>query len=80
MPSNPLTGYPCPACACRTTEVIDSRAKADDARWRRRRKCAACGYRWTTYEINEEDLARRDADAAVLHKILEMLNATDQTG
>lgn len=38
-------------------KVIDSRAWKDGAVIRRRRECAACGYRFTTYEeIEREDL------------------------
>lgn len=39
----------CPSCGERDTRVVDSR-DLDDAAIRRRRECAACGSRFTTYE------------------------------
>ena len=40
----------CPACGERDTRVIDSRDLDDGATIRRRRECARCGTRFTTYE------------------------------
>jgi transcriptional repressor NrdR len=40
----------CPACGERDTRVIDSRDLDDSATIRRRRECAACATRFTTYE------------------------------
>lgn len=40
----------CPGCAERESRVIDSRDLDDAATIRRRRECAACGMRFTTYE------------------------------
>jgi transcriptional repressor NrdR len=40
----------CPKCGCQDDKVIDSRASREGATIRRRRECAACGYRFTTYE------------------------------
>lgn len=40
----------CPACAASDTRVVDSRAADEGAAIRRRRVCAACGYRFTTFE------------------------------
>jgi transcriptional repressor NrdR len=39
----------CPSCGERDTRVVDSR-DLDDAAIRRRRECATCGSRFTTYE------------------------------
>lgn len=39
----------CPSCGERDTRVVDSR-DLDDAAIRRRRECAVCGSRFTTYE------------------------------
>ncbi len=39
----------CPSCSERDTRVVDSR-DLDDAAIRRRRECATCGSRFTTYE------------------------------
>ena len=47
----------CPKCSCQNDKVIDSRASREGATIRRRRECAGCGYRFTTYEeIEREDL------------------------
>jgi transcriptional repressor NrdR len=40
----------CPKCGGQDDKVIDSRASREGATIRRRRECAACGYRFTTYE------------------------------
>ena len=40
----------CPACHHDESRVIDSRAVDDDTAIRRRRECAACARRFTTYE------------------------------
>ena len=43
----------CPFCSDLNTRVIDSRLAADGDQVRRRRKCAACGERFTSYEAAE---------------------------
>ncbi len=40
----------CPQCATRDSRVVDSRDLDESATIRRRRECAACGSRFTTYE------------------------------
>ncbi len=40
----------CPFCGHADTQVKDSRPTEDNATIRRRRACAACGSRWTTFE------------------------------
>ncbi len=40
----------CPQCDARDSRVVDSRDLDDAATIRRRRECAACGHRFTTYE------------------------------
>jgi len=40
----------CPQCGERETRVVDSRDLDDSATIRRRRECAACQMRFTTYE------------------------------
>ncbi|MBE6753345.1 MAG: transcriptional repressor NrdR [Ruminococcaceae bacterium] len=43
----------CPFCAHADSRVIDSRPTDEGERIRRRRECAGCGKRFTTYEIIE---------------------------
>ena len=43
----------CPQCGARDTRVVDSRDLDDSATIRRRRECAACATRFTTYERME---------------------------
>jgi transcriptional repressor NrdR len=43
----------CPYCSHRESDVVDSR-DTDDFRIRRRRQCAKCGRRFTTYEEVEK--------------------------
>ncbi|MBI2776688.1 MAG: transcriptional repressor NrdR [Chloroflexi bacterium] len=40
----------CPQCGERESRVVDSRDLDDAATIRRRRECAACAFRFTTYE------------------------------
>ena len=40
----------CPKCTHQEDKVIDSRSSRNGAAIRRRRICAKCGYRYTTYE------------------------------
>jgi transcriptional repressor NrdR len=47
----------CPKCGGQEDRVIDSRASREGATIRRRRECAGCGHRFTTYEqIEPEEL------------------------
>jgi transcriptional repressor NrdR len=43
----------CPFCGALDSQVIDSRLSEEGATIRRRRKCAACSKRFTTYEAAE---------------------------
>jgi transcriptional repressor NrdR len=43
----------CPFCGADDTQVVDSRASEEGDRIRRRRRCAACDKRFTTYETVE---------------------------
>lgn len=43
----------CPFCGTDDTRVIDSRLVAEGAQVRRRRECAHCGERFTTFETAE---------------------------
>lgn len=40
----------CPICYHEETKVLDSRSASDDLAIRRRRECAKCGFRFSTYE------------------------------
>ena len=40
----------CPFCSSADTQVVDTRANLEANTTRRRRKCAGCGKRFTTYE------------------------------
>ena len=44
----------CPFCTADDDRVVDSRLAEDGVAIRRRRECAACGQRFTTYERIEE--------------------------
>ena len=60
----------CPHCGARDTRVVDSRDLDDAATIRRRRECAACSTRFTTYErveaprliVVKRDGARQEFD------------------
>ena len=41
----------CPFCSTDDTKVTDSRLVSDGSQVRRRRECAQCGERFTTYEV-----------------------------
>jgi transcriptional repressor NrdR len=44
----------CPGCRADDTKVVDSRLAEEGAAVRRRRACAECGYRFTTFERVDE--------------------------
>lgn len=44
----------CPKCGCEESKVVDSRPSESNDAIRRRRECAKCGFRYTTYERCEE--------------------------
>ncbi|MBA1444483.1 MAG: transcriptional regulator NrdR [Chromatiales bacterium] len=48
----------CPFCGAQDTKVIDSRLAGDGDQIRRRRQCAVCQERFTTYETAELNLPR----------------------
>ena len=60
----------CPQCGERETRVVDSRDLEDSATIRRRRECAACAMRFTTYErveaarlvVTKRDGSRQEFD------------------
>ena len=45
--------YECPFCSADDTQVVDSRVSEEGDRIRRRRRCAGCDKRFTTYETVE---------------------------
>lgn len=45
----------CPKCGVDDDKVLDSRSAREGAAIRRRRECAACGHRFTTYEELDRD-------------------------
>ena len=45
----------CPKCGVDDDKVLDSRGARDGAAIRRRRECAKCGHRFTTYEEIDRD-------------------------
>ena len=45
----------CPKCGIDDDRVLDSRSARDGAAIRRRRECASCGHRFTTYEEVDRD-------------------------
>ena len=48
----------CPSCGFDDTRVIDSRATDEGTSIRRRRECARCRYRFTTYRAHRRSAAR----------------------
>lgn len=47
-------GMACPECGAAKTQTIDSRPVSDGT-YRRRRVCASCSFRFTTYELYRPD-------------------------
>ena len=45
----------CPKCDCQDDKVIDSRGSREGSTIRRRRECTACGHRFTTYEVVDQE-------------------------
>jgi transcriptional repressor NrdR len=68
----------CPSCHSPDTRVVDKRDSADAATTRRRRQCASCAHRFTTYErpemtalmVVKRDRTRQEFDRAkLLHSV-----------
>ena len=59
-------GVRCPKCGGEMRAVIDSRPSVvvGAGTIRRRRSCAGCGDRMTTFEVSEHQLLRMKADIA----------------
>ena len=60
----------CPFCGHPDSRVIDSRETESKEAIRRRRECAACGQRFTTYEKIEEipiTVEKRDGSTEFFH-------------
>ena len=73
-------GYPCrnmhcPYCTSDDTRVIDSRPVESGAAIRRRRRCASCGLRFTTYERADVPLIVRKRDGRLEPFELEKVRA-----
>ena len=81
----------CPKCAQSDDRVIDSRSIRHDEVIRRRRVCAKCGHRFTTYEEvvkptlivlkrdgRREDFSREKLMAAVTHAVVKRPIAATQ--
>lgn len=66
----------CPFCSAQETRVVDSRLAADGYQVRRRRECASCAERFTTFEsaevvmprIRKRDGSREPFDEAKLRE------------
>lgn len=54
LPGSTVGVVRCPWCSNLDDRVVDSRLAEDGAAIRRRRECAACGRRYTTYERLEQ--------------------------
>jgi transcriptional repressor NrdR len=60
----------CPFCGYPDSRVVDSRETESKEAIRRRRECAACGQRFTTYEKIEEipiTVVKRDGSTEMFH-------------
>jgi transcriptional repressor NrdR len=60
----------CPYCGFPDSRVVDSRETESKEAIRRRRECAACGQRFTTYEKIEEipiTVVKRDGSTELFH-------------
>ena len=67
----------CPRCKAYGLSITDSRPDGETIR--RRRRCLNCGYRFTTYEISNEDyrnLKDKEKDNEAL--IADMLSYLDE--
>lgn len=74
------TGYACPHCAGVATEVVDSRPGLvlGHVSVRRRRKCKACGLRFTTFEVAADLVRQADEAARLRRRLLRLLQEVEQ--
>lgn len=55
--TNPTTTFFCPKCDCERGMFVTDMRASGDSRVRRRRRCAVCAERITTYETTEDERA-----------------------
>lgn len=64
----------CPVCNSCDIYTIDSRMRTDGLNYRRRRKaCSKCGYRFTTYEMLDDEFNKLIAENKFLQGIKKQL-------
>lgn len=73
------SGLPCPVCAGRKNRVTDSRKgySYGVVSVRRRRSCQTCGARFTTHELNVDELIKSSDLQASKSDLLDMLLQED---
>lgn len=74
---------PCPNCRHEQSRCMDSRPSKEVNGTRRRRECAACGQRFTTYEIAAAELEKLTAAGArtearkILNGLIDLVEADE---
>ena len=64
----------CDACGGTNLYVVDSRPANNGIGFKRRRECADCGKRITTYEVTQEEYSMIVKSKKFLEKVKEMLD------
>jgi len=77
-PRGTSVGVPCAKCGARKGSTVDSRPQ--DTYVRRRRECANCGHRFTTYETTTEpgDRGLSETQKKILRGVLGTLHTLVQ--
>jgi uncharacterized Zn finger protein len=57
----------CPACTSDEQRVLTTRT--EDAKIKRLRCCGACGHRWTTVEIDAQNLSRMESAVQAIRSL-----------
>lgn len=70
----------CKKCGGHNLYVVDSRPARNRIGVRRRRECADCGNRITTYEVTQEEYDLVIKSQKMLKKVVQMLDIYGQSG
>ena len=75
-----MSGPACAHCGHLESRVVDSRPRENGRITRRRRQCAKCDERWTTYEVPREHFeadASRRLGLVIIGEVFAAIEKTD---
>ena len=68
----------CPNCHGQNLYIVDARGTKNGIGYRRRRECADCGARFTTYEVTKEEYSLIAKSAKILKEVQNLLGKCER--